>query len=465
MKYLNWIMRILVLSAIVAAVWNWGPGIYRKHFVTEQKAPFVPTGKVRQGVFVISVHELGSLKAERSVSIISEIEGRITKLAQDGTNAKPGDILVELDTTALEQRVREAQLRYENQAAQVVKAQAELDLLKEQNKTDIEQQQAQLDFDKTELQRAVQQKAKKKRLAADKLIPATEAEDAELDVASKQLAVDKGTKQLDLKKKEAESKEAQQNGVKANVEFQAKMMEEDFVRTKRQLGQAILKAPASGLIVVGKTWMGSEGLQKFKVGDMVYPRFRMIELPDLTDMLVVSLVGESDAPRVRVGMPVVIRLDALPDRTFHGEVSDISSLATEPGYHEENPTPGRKNFEVRIKVKESDPARLKPGMTADAEFIIDRIPNAIYVPIEAVIEKEDRTVVYVKRSNRFEPVTVRTGKESDNFIIITRGLAKGEVVALRDPARLYEEQESAPAGKTTNEKPGVAAPVPNSTKR
>ena len=465
MKYLNWVVRIVLAAAIVAAVWHWGPGIYKKHFVAEQKAPFVPTAKVRQGAFIISIHELGNLKAERSVSMISDIEGRITKLAQDGANAKPGDILVELDTTTLEQRVREAQLKYENQVAQVVKAKAELDLLKEQNKTDIEQQQAQLDFDKTELQRAVQQLAKKKRLAADKLIPATEAEDAELDVASKQLAVDKGTKQLDLKKKEAESKEAQQNGDKANVEFQAKMMQEDLTRAKRQLGQAILKAPAAGLIVVGKTWMGGEGLQKFKVGDMVYPRFRLIDLPDLTNMLVVSQVGESDAPKVQLGMPVVIRLDALPGKIYHGEVADISSLATEPSRWEENTTPGRKNFEIQIKFKETDPARLKPGMTADAEFIVDRIPNAIFVPIEAVIEKENRTVVYVKRSNRFEPVTVKTDKESDNFIIIKRGLAKGEVIALRDPTRLYEEQEPAPAGKTTKEKPGVAAPVPNSTKR
>ena len=108
--------------------------MYRKYFAQETKAPFVPTTRARYGEFVISLRELGNLQAENSVTVASEIEGRIIKLIQEGVIVKPGDVLVELDATNAERQVREAELKYENQKAQVDKAKAELDLLKQSNR-------------------------------------------------------------------------------------------------------------------------------------------------------------------------------------------------------------------------------------------------------------------------------------------------------------------------------------------
>ena len=74
-------------------------------------------------------------------------------------------------------------------------------------------------------------------------------------------------------------------------------------------------------------------------------------------------VGESDAPKVKVGMPVLIKLEAVRNRVFHGTVKEISSLATEKDPWETGATPGKKNFEVTIQVTEVDrgPGTL-PGM-------------------------------------------------------------------------------------------------------
>ena len=460
MRIVNWAVRIVVLAAVVAACWYWGPRIYRKYFAQETKAPFVPTTKVRYGEFVISLHELGNLQAEKSVTIASEIEGRIIKLIQEGIIVKPGDVLVELDGTNAERQVREAELKYENQRAQVDKAKAELDLLKQTNRTEVEQQDAQLNFDKSELKRAEQQLEKKKRLAAEKLIPGTDVDAADLEVRAKELAVLKGTKQLELKKREAESKERQKDGDVKNVEFQAAMAKGDLDRAKRDLGRTILKAPASGLVVINKTWTG-EGHAKFKAGDLVYPRYRIIQLPDLSSMQVVSQVGEAEAPSVALGMPVLIRLDAVPGRVYHGTVKDVASLAAEADpWSSSAATPGKKQFEVTIAVKESDPARIKPGMTADAEFMIARIPGATYVPIEAVFEKEGKAIVYVKQGSRFVPVEVKTGRENDNFVTIGKGLRKGQLVALRDPTRPLEEEPTGGEGRPAKEKAKSAAPIP-----
>ena len=459
MRYLNWGIRIIVLAAVIAAVWHWGPMIHRKYFVTQEKLPFIPTAKARGGEFVISLHQLGNLKAEKSAVVTSDVAGRITYVVPEGINVKPGQILVELDTTEVVQRVHESELKYENSETEVAKAKEALNLLKESNKTDITQQEAQLDFDKSELEIAKQRLVKKQRQVQSKLIAATELEGTELEVRSKELAVKKGTMQLEMKKKQARSDEDQKLREVENAEFQANMAKEDLERNKRQLGQTTLRAPAAGLTVLAKMWTG-EGHDKIKVGDQIYPRFRMIDLPDLSSMLVSSEVGESDAPRLHLGMPTLIRLDAIPDRTYHGKIAEISSLATEKPPWESSSTPGKKNFEVSIKLQEADPVRLKPGMTADVEFIAEQIPNSVYVPLEAVFEKEGKTIVYVRSGDKFPPVQVQTGKENDNFVIIKRGLKKGEIVALRDPTRSIEEQELA---KPTTKKP--AAPMPTSAKK
>ncbi len=179
-------------------------------------------------------------------------------------------------------------------------------------------------------------------------------------------------------------------------------------------------------------------------------------------MLVKVNVGEADAPRVRVGMAVLARLEAVPNRVFHGAVKDIASLATEASPWESGSTPGRKNFEVTIALKEADPKVLKPGMTADAEFICDSVPKAIYVPIESVIERDGKTYVYVQNGKRYERTPVVTGKSNDNFVIITKGLKAGQKIALRDPTKPMDQQEAGAsfAGNEKKTPEKQAAPIP-----
>ena len=159
-------------------------------------------------------------------------------------------------------------------------------------------------------------------------------------------------------------------------------------------------------------------------------------------------------------MRTLIRLEAVPDKVFHGTVDDISSLATEGRWYESGTTPGRKNFEVTIKVKESDPKTLKPGMTADVEFICDTVKDAVYVPLEAVIERGGKTYVFVKDGARYRRTVVETGKPNDTFVCIKKGLRNGQLVALRDPTRPLDEQEAGAAKPDEDEEKDEKHTVP-----
>ncbi len=76
---------------------------------------------------------------------------------------------------------------------------------------------------------------------------------------------------------------------------------------------------------------------------------------------------------------------------------------------------------------------LRPGLLADVEIIVEKIPNAINVPMQAVFEREGKPVVYVKNGGVFEPRVIKPFKRSESVMVIAQGLKQGEIVALADP--------------------------------
>ncbi|MHB0998841.1 MAG: efflux RND transporter periplasmic adaptor subunit [Armatimonadota bacterium] len=459
-----WGTRVLIMALIGVSVYKWGIPLYKQYFVQKKTEIFIPVAKAREGQFTVSFHEIGTLDAEKSVPVISSINGKLITLVEEGKVIAAGDRIAELDTTDLERDVRNQKLDYENSLADVKRVQAELDILKEQNKTEVLASEARLEFNKSEYQRAIERRDKKKVLADEKLVARSEVDQAELEVRSKELEVKTGEMNLDLKKKEVQSKEQQKMADVSNRTFISNMKKFSLDDVERKVKNALITAPAPGMVVLTKVWDGGSGRRPIKEGDNVNPQQTICQLPDLTSMLVQVQVGESDAPKVLLGMPTLIRLEAVPKRIFHGTVKDIASLATEGDpFSGSGGAPGRKNFTITIAIKEVDPKVLKPGMTADVEFICQTVDKSVFVPIESIIEDNGKTYVYIKHSNGYQRTLVEVGTHNDNFICITKGLNKDDVVALRDPTKPIEDQEST---KTAEDKDKngkdkkEAAPIP-----
>ena len=457
-----WGGRAFALAIILLAGRYWGVPLYNQYFAPKKQAVYIPTGKVQAGKFTVSFHEMGTLDAEKSVPVTLEVGGKLIYLVDDGKVIKAGDMVAQLDTTDIEREVYNQTLEYKNHLADVERANGELDILKEKNKTELAQAQAQLDFNKTERDLAKEQLARKERLLQDKLVTGSEVEQARLELRSKELGVTKGEMDFALKQKEIESTETQKKAEISNVKFHAQMAESNLKLVEGRMSKAVIKAPAPGLVVISTAW-SSDGRRKIQEGDSVDPQQSLCALPDLSSMLVKVKVGEADAPRVHLDMTALIVLEAVPGKVFNGKVTSISSLATEAMPWERDAGTGR-SFEVVIGVKEHDAKVLKPGMTADVEFISDSVAKAVYVPIEAVVERQGKTYVFVKNGARYERVEVKTGKENDNSVVITKGLQKGQVIALRDPSKPIEEQEAGvtrPGASAKKEKTTVP-PIPNS---
>ena len=96
---------------------------------------------------------------------------------------------------------------------------------------------------------------------------------------------------------------------------------------------------------------------------------------------------------------------------------------------------------------------LRPGLLADVEIEVERIPNALHVPQQAVFEKGGQSLVYVLQANgKFAPRVVKVDKQSETTMVLQSGVEPGEQVALQDPTLSKSEK-----GKTEDAKKAASA--------
>ena len=76
---------------------------------------------------------------------------------------------------------------------------------------------------------------------------------------------------------------------------------------------------------------------------------------------------------------------------------------------------------------------LRPGLLADVEIIVEKIPNAVHIPTQAVFEKEGKLVVFVKEGQKFVARPIKIGRRSESTLVVADGLKSGEVIAMANP--------------------------------
>jgi Spy/CpxP family protein refolding chaperone len=76
---------------------------------------------------------------------------------------------------------------------------------------------------------------------------------------------------------------------------------------------------------------------------------------------------------------------------------------------------------------------LRPGMLADVEIIVEKIPDAIHIPTQALFERDSKHFVYLRAGEKFEERPVTVGKRTESTVVIASGLKQGDVVAMADP--------------------------------
>jgi cobalt-zinc-cadmium efflux system membrane fusion protein len=171
-----------------------------------------------------------------------------------------------------------------------------------------------------------------------------------------------------------------------------------------------LRAPVSGTIVE-QNISGFEGIKSLDSSPNLFT------IADLTQVWVVCDVYENDLGEVHLGDAAELRLNAYPDRAFHGKVADISRVLD----------PATRSAKVRIVLPNRD-GSFRPGMFAVAAFRSRKSLARIVVPSTAVMRLQDKDWVFRKDgSQQFRRVEVQTiGESSDGMQEIRQGIKAGD---------------------------------------
>jgi len=252
-----------------------------------------------------------------------------------------------------------------------------------------------------------------------------------------------GAKQADIS---ARSQMAQRDAAIRQAEAVYKMQKKDLDELRDRLKKMTVLAPEDGLVLYGDD-RGWYDKSEVKVGGKAYEGRALFTLPKVSKMLAATKVMERDVYKVKVGLPAVVELPALPGTSLSGKVSKISSVSSSS---RRSWMPSDvKTFDVEVALDQSD-ARMKPGMSCDVEVIVGTLTGVLYVPANAVFHEDSEDACYVVSGAKVTPTKVVVGERNDLYTEVKEGLKEGQQVLL------YSISGQGEAGKPGAKKPGEA---------
>jgi HlyD family secretion protein len=370
----------------------------------------VPSCEVLRGEFVRRVHADGLLQAAEAtvLSPPSSTRGslRIGWLAPDGSRVHEGDVVIRFDPTDLEEKLAEG----ENQQAAT-----DSRITQKQVREDSAVRNLERDADMAVLDLEYAREFQSKDALIFSRIEIIESEiDEELATQRKEHAEAVREIREDLAQVELDLLDIERRKADLQVE-----------EARRELQELEVRAPHDGIFVLKEQWGRMP-----EVGQMVWRGNPVAEIPRPEVMEAKVYVLEADAGGLRVGAPATVVLDAHPGRVYEAKVKQVDALAQPRSWR----VPVQ-YFGVVLELELTEPERMKPGQRVQAELSLDELSDVLSVPRQAIFEKDGRSVVYVGRGGRFEPVPVELGATGLGRVVVLEGLEEGDRVALRDPTR------------------------------
>jgi HlyD family secretion protein len=384
----KWIVIGIVAVAVAAAI-GWRVS---SRAGTSEATP-VETEAVTRRRIVQTVTATGKVQPMTQVNVSADVSAKITRMTvEEGQWIEKGTLLLELDRERYVAAVESAE-------ANLSAAQAQANLAREN------MVKAEKDYERS-------------RQLFDR------------DLESQAT--------LDTRYAAAEVEKARYQSMRDQIE-QARAQ---LRQARDDLAKTTIYAPMSGTISklnkeVGEICIGSQ-----------FQEDVIMEISNLEGMEVLVEVDENDIVLVSVGDTAEIEVDALPDVTFTGEVTEIASSATITAA---GTTDQKTEFEVKVAIADAG-TQLRPGMTASTEIVTDVREDSLSVPIQsATVRTLDQLgtsgsqppedagkftpdedgfveIVWVVTDGRAAARQVTTGIQSDSHIEVLEGLEEGEQV-------------------------------------
>ena len=352
----------------------------------------VKTELVREEPVHRAVEVVGTLAAEDEVTVSSQAEGVVSRIAADlGDRVTAGQVLVELDREKL-------QYNLDQQKASLARALARYGASEPGRLPPIEQTP---DVQKAaaELQQSKQAYERADELQKRQLIPKQQLDDAEAMLRAKQASYDAAIHN-------ARNLQADIDASNASMKL-----------ADRQLRDCIIRAPFDGYVQ----------RRLVSLGELVKTQMPVMSVVRVDPLKATAEIPERLAPWIKVNQPVQLHVDAYPEKTIEGTISRIS-----PAVNTQT-----RAFPFEARVPNHD-ALLKPGTFARVHIETARIDQVITLPAGALQYRYGVNRVFVVEGDRLAARELKVGERLGDRVEVVSGIKPGDRVALTDVDKLVD---------------------------
>lgn len=417
-KKKKWLLPVLLLllAALLAFAVLKGKG--------KQKGTEVTLEKAALRTIEETVSASGKIYPEKEVKISSDVSGEIVQLMiAEGDSVVAGQLLAKIDPDTYMSAVDRSKASVNNAKANLAMSQAQ-----------IESSKAQIDQIKAQLLNAQTIHSRNEKLKQDGVIS-----QAEYDQSLSNL---QGL-QANLRASEASLSSAQKSAEGAS--YGVKSAEASLKEMQTNLRRTTITSPTSGIVSSLSVEQGER-----VVGTIQMSGTEMMRIANLHTMEVQVDVSENDILRVSIGDRVEVEVDAYLDRKFDGVVTEIANSAS--NLTRTGSTDQVTNFIVKVRIDSESYKDLvagkrtypfRPGMSAAVDIYTESQSEVLSIPIQCVTvrerdkdKKKDKKnskeeydeVVFVAEADTVRMVKVKTGIQDDEYIMVTEGLSKDDVI-------------------------------------
>ncbi len=344
----------------------------------------------------------GELRAVRSRTIYGGStweDVKIVYMPPEGTVVKSGDLVLELDSTNTLNKIKDTDER-------IVAAENEIVRVRSQHESALRD----LEVELSRLWLAYEQ-SKLKAKVPNEVVSRREFQEAQLALEKAKTEYENHLNKIEQKKKEQVA------------ELQVKIIEKEKLkvqldRARSDLDGMRIKAPTDGMVLYNDHW---NERRKLQMGDLVWPGWPVVQLPDLTEMEVLAQVNEVDGPRLSIGAHAEVKLDSYPDKVITGEIEDISQTAIKASRMAK-----AKIFRVTISLNQTLMEIMKPGMSALVSVTISETRPNLFVPRSTVkFDGESAKVTRIENSDARREVAVTIlAADGLNYLVADNGALK-----------------------------------------
>lgn len=406
------VKKAIIIAVVAVAA---GGGAYAAYRYTAKTVVEIPTARARRGEFVISVKARGEIRSTNSVILAAPQvpDPKITRLYESGRAVNKGDVVIEFDTAQQEQYYLDRSTSVRTVDSEIVQTKASHRIVNEMDGMN---------------KMTAEYNVERAKLEASKAEVVSEIEGAKSRI---DVGVTQG--ELGQVKTTIGAHQVSQEADLDRLEQKKSKTLRDLERAKSYLSKLVIRAPISGIVNILPNFRASGSFGSspppFKEGDRAWTGAAIAEIPDLSSMRVEMKLDEVDRGKMQLGQKVRVRIDALPDKEILADLDWISPIAALQfrGWGSTE-----KNFPARATLKTVD-SRLRPGMSASAEILIESQSNALMIPTRASFVHRGKPSVYVQRGAGYQIRQIEVGKRNDTDIVVLNGLKEGETVYLENP--------------------------------